>query len=556
MLDQLGLDGGEGLRSLAGLLGTSEDNAKTAAGAAVPAMLGGLSSRASKPSGAAALFDLAKSNDGSILDNVSGFLGRGDSGPMGGLASAIFGKKESALTEGIASASGVDASSITRMLPMLAPLVMGFLGKKAAGSSDQGGFLSSLTGDVDGAKAGPFGKIMDLLDGDDDPAEDETFVSTVRGLLPAGGASGTAKAAAIGGAAAVGGVAAGGVAAAKGAASGATERTTAAAARTVPTAERERDRDAGFPWWWVLAAIAGVILLGLLASQCLGGDDDDDGTSTDDTGEVSTDTFDLTDIQTTADANAGDGGIVSAEVDDDGAVTLVGTVPSEEDKTALNAAVLARPGVTSVNDDEVIVDAGEMTDETPEETTPPSTEAPEPEPAAWTIGDVQGAIDGVDEGVIAADNGDGTITLSGEVATAALRRDAVAAAEGVVGADAEVLNEITLTETDIAAELDIEGINFAVNSADIDPASETELDKVIPFMEANPGTSLRIEGYTDVDGDEAANQTLSQDRADSVRNYLVAAGVDESRLTAEGFGESTTFGDDKAANRRIEFKPV
>ena len=69
---------------------------------------------------------------------------------------------------------------------------------------------------------------------------------------------------------------------------------------------------------------------------------------------------------------------------------------------------------------------------------------------------------------------------------------------------------------------------------------------------------IRIEGHTDSKGNDAYNKKLSQSRAESVRNYLVAKGIDTNRLVPAGFGEeqpvaTNTTNDGRAENRRVEF---
>ena len=78
---------------------------------------------------------------------------------------------------------------------------------------------------------------------------------------------------------------------------------------------------------------------------------------------------------------------------------------------------------------------------------------------------------------------------------------------------------------------------------------------------ANPKIKLAIEGHTDNLGKPAANKKLSQDRANSVMNYLIKKGVDPDRLTAEGFGQERPIADNatkpgREANRRVEFHIV
>ena len=102
-------------------------------------------------------------------------------------------------------------------------------------------------------------------------------------------------------------------------------------------------------------------------------------------------------------------------------------------------------------------------------------------------------------------------------------------------------------------------INFETGSATITGAISFEiLDEVSTILIRNPDMALRIEGHTDSQGSASYNLRLSQDRADSVRAYLIGQGVDPGRLEAVGFGEETPIADNatedgRAANRRVEF---
>ena len=76
-------------------------------------------------------------------------------------------------------------------------------------------------------------------------------------------------------------------------------------------------------------------------------------------------------------------------------------------------------------------------------------------------------------------------------------------------------------------------------------------------MTENPGMSLAIDGHTDNVGKDEYNQTLSDNRAASVKTYLVSKGIDESRISAIGHGETMPIADNKTAagrqqNRRSE----
>lgn len=100
-------------------------------------------------------------------------------------------------------------------------------------------------------------------------------------------------------------------------------------------------------------------------------------------------------------------------------------------------------------------------------------------------------------------------------------------------------------------------VQFATNSAQLTPQDETILNNAATYLKSNPGAHLRVEGYTDATGSQAANQTLSQQRAYSVDNFLKAQGIEGSRLTGDGFGASNPADTNsteqgKADNRRVE----
>ena len=80
---------------------------------------------------------------------------------------------------------------------------------------------------------------------------------------------------------------------------------------------------------------------------------------------------------------------------------------------------------------------------------------------------------------------------------------------------------------------------------------------VAQILKENPTYKIKIDGHTDNVGKEASNQTLSDNRAASVKAYLVGNGVDESRITSVGHGEDEPVADNKTAagrakNRRVE----
>jgi outer membrane protein OmpA-like peptidoglycan-associated protein len=100
-------------------------------------------------------------------------------------------------------------------------------------------------------------------------------------------------------------------------------------------------------------------------------------------------------------------------------------------------------------------------------------------------------------------------------------------------------------------------VNFASGSAEIPEADKPGLDQVAEFL-IEDNASLRIVGHTDSTGDADANQTLSNDRASSVANYLTSKGVPPQIMSAYGMGQNQPIAENeteagRAQNRRIEF---
>jgi outer membrane protein OmpA-like peptidoglycan-associated protein len=102
------------------------------------------------------------------------------------------------------------------------------------------------------------------------------------------------------------------------------------------------------------------------------------------------------------------------------------------------------------------------------------------------------------------------------------------------------------------------GINFDVNKATIKPESMGTLNMIVQVMKDNPEIKFEVGGHTDGDGADDYNLKLSQQRADAVKDQLIKLGIDGSRLTAKGYGETKPISDNtslegKANNRRVEF---
>lgn len=102
------------------------------------------------------------------------------------------------------------------------------------------------------------------------------------------------------------------------------------------------------------------------------------------------------------------------------------------------------------------------------------------------------------------------------------------------------------------------GITFDVNKSTIKPESYGTINYVVTMMQEHPELKFSVEGHTDSDGSDVANQTLSEARAKAVADAMIKAGISADRLTSKGHGESKPVaGNDtpegKAQNRRVEF---
>ena len=122
---------GGAVRTISQRLGISETAANTAVQIAVPLILSALARNASQPQGAESLHQaINKDHDGSILDNLMGYLGNPQSANGAGILGHVFGSQQPTLETNLAQATGMDKSSAGGLLETLAPIVMGAVGKE------------------------------------------------------------------------------------------------------------------------------------------------------------------------------------------------------------------------------------------------------------------------------------------------------------------------------------------------------------------------------------------------------------------------------------------
>jgi OOP family OmpA-OmpF porin len=98
---------------------------------------------------------------------------------------------------------------------------------------------------------------------------------------------------------------------------------------------------------------------------------------------------------------------------------------------------------------------------------------------------------------------------------------------------------------------------FDFDKAELKPSAEDVLRETVKTLKDNPDLHVVVEGHTDSIGSDQYNLRLSEKRAEAVKRYLVRQGVDPSRITTRGYGESRPIADNtsregRAKNRRAE----
>lgn len=118
--------------------------------------------------------------------------------------------------------------------------------------------------------------------------------------------------------------------------------------------------------------------------------------------------------------------------------------------------------------------------------------------------------------------------------------------------------DLYLAPIEVGLTVRLKNIYFDFNKTTLKSESFVELNKVVDFLQANPNVEVEIAGHTDSKGTDVYNNTLSQGRSQAVVDYIVQQGIDVSRLTAKGYGESKPIDtndtpEGQANNRRVEF---
>ena len=182
----LGLLQGQDIGNLASQVGGKEGEVKNGVMAALPAMLAALGKNAGTEKGAEELNNaLEKKHDGSILDNLSGYLSNPDLKDGAGILNHLFGNQTSNVANAVSQSSGLDTNGSMKMLQMLAPILMGILGqqKKQNNLDAKGlGNLTSMLASNFGSEAGTSG-IMETVTNLLDANKDGNVVDDIMGMV-------------------------------------------------------------------------------------------------------------------------------------------------------------------------------------------------------------------------------------------------------------------------------------------------------------------------------------------------------------------------------------
>lgn len=119
------------------------------------------------------------------------------------------------------------------------------------------------------------------------------------------------------------------------------------------------------------------------------------------------------------------------------------------------------------------------------------------------------------------------------------------------------LNQVLQTrETARGLIVNMPDVLFAFNKYNLKPEAREKLAKVSGILLAYPDLKMQVEGYTDSVGSDAYNQTLSEKRADSVRDYLMSQGVSNNNIAAQGYGKSDPVASNATASGRAQNRRV
>jgi|WetSurSiteA1Bulk_404760.scaffolds.fasta_scaffold15353_3 hypothetical protein len=164
---------GEGITLISRKIGADEQTTKAALSTALPLLVSALAKNTSKTEGAQSLNQaLTKDHDGSILNDVPGYLENPEAGNGAGILGHVLGSQQSVVTKGLTQGTGLNSEQVDRLLQIGAPLLMGLLGQKQQQKGlDPNGLSTYLGGQQQKAQESDpdlMGALNTLLDADKD----------------------------------------------------------------------------------------------------------------------------------------------------------------------------------------------------------------------------------------------------------------------------------------------------------------------------------------------------------------------------------------------------
>ena len=122
----------------------------------------------------------------------------------------------------------------------------------------------------------------------------------------------------------------------------------------------------------------------------------------------------------------------------------------------------------------------------------------------------------------------------------------------------EIHKDLYLVPIEVGQVFRLNNVFFDFDKYDLRPESYVELDRVVNFLKDYPNVEIEMSAHTDSKGSDAYNFTLSDNRAKSVRDYILSKGIAPGRIISQGYGETKPVAtndtdDGRQLNRRVEF---
>ncbi|HQR32561.1 MAG TPA: DUF937 domain-containing protein [Blastocatellia bacterium] len=182
---------GDNVSQISQAIGADEGSTSNAIQTALPMLLGGLANNSATDEGASGLAGaLDRDHDGSVLDDIGGLIAGqigGNAGNGAGILGHIFGGQHETVAQGVSQASGLDMGKVGPLLAILAPIVMGAIGRArqggGVGTSDLGGLLAGAAQQMGGGNSGLMGMLGGLLDKNHDGSAVDDVVGMIGGML-------------------------------------------------------------------------------------------------------------------------------------------------------------------------------------------------------------------------------------------------------------------------------------------------------------------------------------------------------------------------------------